>query len=663
VLNELLTRLWTNVHKAEFNSVHLSESVKLSSRDSLCFRNSLFVFLSIISEKAKATLDESSFSSFKGRALVFPSVVLGFKDGVSPFLTLLDEANECVTKHISMDSSDLQNQMLFDELHCLLSGGHYDLWRLLSPVFRRLLCVKLDNDVVSFLRQIFSLMSKIRIDRTDLLAQEYSDYLYAEHLFAIETSCQKYRDPTYWALILQIRECLRPVVDHFQFDPLLAKHGPGSVSDPSIKDRLTKYRSMSSDSRVDYMLKAGNNGSIGAYTPFRVLGIANRTSRVIYVPKTWKKLRGISAEPVELQFFQQAVFRSLERAIKKSYLKDVINLRDQDISRDMARRASYDRKLSTIDLASASDSVTLQLVKDIFGSSNLTRWLLATRSTHTLINNQRLELSKFAPMGSACCFPVECLIFAGVLLATARQKFSSLRNIYANYRVFGDDIICPSALSQDLIENLTMLGFTVNTAKSFTSGDFRESCGMDAWRGSDVTPLKLKDFSFCFDGSEPCSFENRSRIVSYINSLWSRGYLHTRSFLLKKFLSCNVNLSRQSVLVSQTCVFGSSGSQFIQSANADNFHLRRSRFDRLFRSMLVVVDWKPVGKRLSLEEQSFLDEVNYLEYLRKNYSDVPVFASYDLDWFRSVADGVPDDSVEKSRMVPTSRHKDMFYSV
>lgn len=97
-------------------------------------------------------------------------------------------------------------------------------------------------------------------------------------------------------------------------------------------------------------------------------------------------------------------------------------------------------------------------------------------------------------MGSACTFPVQSLIFFGICLAAIATKrkqkvdLESVRFLAENVAVFGDDIIIPTDSRELLFEALELLHFKVNTSKSFWTGWFRESCGVDAFRGVDVTP-------------------------------------------------------------------------------------------------------------------------------------------------------------------------------
>jgi hypothetical protein len=64
----------------------------------------------------------------------------------------------------------------------------------------------------------------------------------------------------------------------------------------------------------------------------------------------------------------------------------------------------------------------------------------------------------------------------------------SIARIAKDVRIFGDDIIAPSDRVVDIIRSLEMLFLKVNTQKTHYHGFFRESCGVRAYKGVDVTP-------------------------------------------------------------------------------------------------------------------------------------------------------------------------------
>jgi hypothetical protein len=101
-------------------------------------------------------------------------------------------------------------------------------------------------------------------------------------------------------------------------------------------------------------------------------------------------------------------------------------------------------------------------------------------------------------MGSAVTFPIQSIIFSTIattatLLAKGDEvSMKNMRLLGGQVRVFGDDIIVPEyamELTQDLLHSL---GLRVNTSKTHGTGKFRESCGVDAYDGHDVTAVGIK---------------------------------------------------------------------------------------------------------------------------------------------------------------------------
>jgi len=109
-----------------------------------------------------------------------------------------------------------------------------------------------------------------------------------------------------------------------------------------------------------------------------------------------------------------------------------------------------------------------------------------------------LELRKFSTMGSACTFPVESLLFLAIVLSAVLTKRSlrptawNIRSLTEEVAVFGDDIVIPVDSRELLFDALEVLDFKVNYTKSFWTGRFRESCGVDSYAGVNVTPAYWK---------------------------------------------------------------------------------------------------------------------------------------------------------------------------
>lgn len=285
--------------------------------------------------------------------------------------------------------------------------------------------------------------------------------------------------------------------------PFRPHHGNGATAEVSRQnaDVWHKNRQFKVDSEVITYLKyriPEADWHDWFYVPYKGL---SRRSTLVCVPKSMTKNRTISKEPTTLQYLQQDLFQCFDDYFAE-HLSDRINLHDQERSRTLAKVGSSDGSYATIDLSAASDSVTVQLIEALFGGLPCLYPLLATRSTdvHVLSNDGSIDetivgMQKFAPMGSAVCFPVECCVFA-LMCEVAVRETTGRRSRKYDYVVYGDDIVIRSTYAKAVIKVLEYFHFTVNTDKSFINdveglSYFREACGVECLDGEDVTPLRL----------------------------------------------------------------------------------------------------------------------------------------------------------------------------
>ena len=169
----------------------------------------------------------------------------------------------------------------------------------------------------------------------------------------------------------------------------------------------------------------------------------------------------------------------------------------------MARRASLNLDHATIDLSEASDSVSWDLVEYVLHGTKLLECLRNTLTEGVLMpDGATYKLRKFAPMGSALCFPVECLIFLGIALLACKRMA-----VRPSVGVYGDDIIVPGEAEEEITFLLGHFGFLVNDKKSFWYNErFKESCGGEYFDGIDITPLYIpRRFRFPESTSSPTS--------------------------------------------------------------------------------------------------------------------------------------------------------------
>lgn len=214
------------------------------------------------------------------------------------------------------------------------------------------------------------------------------------------------------------------------------------------------------------------------------LGIRIVEGNVLFtVPKNTEIDRCACKEPDLNMYLQKGLGDEIRRCLRR---KAGINLNDQSINRGLAREGSITGALATIDLSSASDTVTTELVFQLMPIL----WfdlLNSIRSPVTIIDGERHENQMFSSMGNGFTFELESLLFWAIAKTTA--WFTGTKGIIS---VYGDDLIIPNEMADDLAFVLGVLGFSVNPKKSFSTGFFRESCGGHFLHGFDITPFYIR---------------------------------------------------------------------------------------------------------------------------------------------------------------------------
>lgn len=216
-------------------------------------------------------------------------------------------------------------------------------------------------------------------------------------------------------------------------------------------------------------------------------------SRLTTVPKNEDTMRTIAIEPSGNMALQLAAGTYLEGALRSIGL-DIST--QQPKNKAAACRGSLSNGLATIDLKSASDMITIQLVRALLPAE----WfdlLMAIRSpVIELPNGEMVDLNMISTMGNGFTFPLMTLIIVALIYGFRAQRGGP--NLYIDWTdtcVFGDDIIIPSSEYEDFVDVLTSAGLIVNCDKSYSVGPFRESCGGDYYLGIDVTPVYIKSLA------------------------------------------------------------------------------------------------------------------------------------------------------------------------
>jgi hypothetical protein len=219
-----------------------------------------------------------------------------------------------------------------------------------------------------------------------------------------------------------------------------------------------------------------------------------RGSRLSFVPKTTEISRTICTEPVCNMLFQKGIANVLEEQLRKVCCIDLATQPDKN--RALAQLGSITGEFGTIDLSSASDSMSLGLVREFF-PRQVSAWFELTRSPLAILpDGSEVELHMVSSMGNAFTFPLQTLFFCALVYGAYRVKGLKFDRPYdrslGNFAVFGDDIIVVREAYDLVTRLLSICGFSVNIDKSFNEGLFRESCGRDFYYGCDVRGVYIK---------------------------------------------------------------------------------------------------------------------------------------------------------------------------
>jgi len=142
-------------------------------------------------------------------------------------------------------------------------------------------------------------------------------------------------------------------------------------------------------------------------------------------------------------------------------------------------------------LSSASDSISVALVSRLF-PPDWVQILTRSRIGNVLLpNSQSVESFTFCTMGIGYTFPLQTLVFLALLKAIQSVYFDRLDRRLIS--VYGDDMIYSSRMHEQVVLHFQEIGFLVNIEKSFSRGQFRESCGGDYYRGMDVRPFQPRN--------------------------------------------------------------------------------------------------------------------------------------------------------------------------
>ena len=331
-------------------------------------------------------------------------------------------------------------------------------------------------------------------------------------------------------------------------DQLFPKHGPGSTAERISGNRKYSWRRWHHRLEPYFpLLGTGYSLSSGQFdvkseeleNVEMVHSDDEDPVRIIAVPKTLKAPRIIGAEPVCMQYVQHAISEVLVKALQEHWFaRGQINFSDQKVNQRLALDSSSSGRFATIDLSEASDRVPIGYALYMFsGNPDLKDAIEACRSTKARLPDGRIvHLRKFASMGSALCFPVEAMYFytlCVVALLKSRDlpvSHSNIKSVSRDVFVYGDDILVPVSDVASVLDHLRKYNCKVNVRKTFLSGNFRESCGMDAFGGEPVKPVYVNT-------APPEHRQQVKNIISWVetaNLLFEKGLLRTSMLFFSK---------------------------------------------------------------------------------------------------------------------------------
>lgn len=434
-----------------------------------------------------------------------------------------------LTKSLSLLGEALDKGLLSGQFSCPTNFSRYKktalprLFRgLLTRVFDDLGCIRSCPEVeaITDLRQLLFFCKKMRRPYTEKQLRSVQ-----EQFQITDASLPSVGDYSRQSknLFWRARGIIQDIFRDFDPTDIIPRHGSGAVATGEREYEKNKFSRLYARIhevypyyRYNFVNSADLLSRSADYRSAQRLECGQ--AKVVAVPKDSRGPRLISEEPLEYQFFQQGLMRAMYSHIESHPItKGFVNFTDQSVNQSLALESSKDGYLATLDFSEASDRVSVEQVEFLFGGvPTLLKSLMALRSPKTVFpDGTVVDLKKYASMGSALCFPVESICFFAVSYALLQVS-----GIVDRPHVYGDDLILPSHLVPLFAEVCNDIGWVLNARKSCYTGNFRESCGLDAFNGTEVTPTRLRVDP---DGNGT-DVSDIVSLVSTSNQLWSRCY-------------------------------------------------------------------------------------------------------------------------------------------
>lgn len=297
----------------------------------------------------------------------------------------------------------------------------------------------------------------------------------------------------------RLREVISDIMRGFRVDYADGRFSSGTCCD-SAKSLRSKIRAFSHEQPYiwDVMYPLSNTcktqhtfgedsgwfrSAAGPFPTTHYLGEA------LAVPKNYKTHRIIVRESAYRGFQLQAVRAAIERCIENNGYDGDIDIHDQTTNQELGRWGVKMGNFATVDMTSASDSVRYDLAMTVFPPC-VTREIRKWDSTGFMAAGRPHVKHMWSTSGAATTFVVESVLFYAVMrVATDLYcNFAGIddarRELYYG-AAYGDDVIVHADVFETFCDLLSMLGFIVNTDKSFCVESYRETCGGEwFWDGA-----------------------------------------------------------------------------------------------------------------------------------------------------------------------------------
>jgi len=269
-------------------------------------------------------------------------------------------------------------------------------------------------------------------------------------------------------------------------------------------------------------------------------------SRLTTVPKNEDTERTIAIEPSGNMCLQLAAGMYLEGALRRIGL-DIRNQQQKNIA--MAKRGSEKGDVATLDLKSASDMISIDLVRALMPSEWFDLLMKLRSPTITVTSDGKasdvgiqVELNMISTMGNGFTFPLMTFIIVALIYGfRCTRGGPNLFVSWADTCVFGDDIIIPTREYAGFVDVLTKAGLIVNHEKSYCDGAFRESCGGDFLNGVDITPFYVKTLSNEADVyvviNQVLQWTERERIIPHKSLGYLRSLIDGKPHLVPEWMN------------------------------------------------------------------------------------------------------------------------------